>query len=122
MAHPKVSYRRAKAISSSFFLLGAAVLLYTNQWWPGVLLAIGLPLAIRHFLLGRTYDMCLTLAIFVGGYLVSGYDIEWEVLAPVILIIAAIYMILREFLDPEITTEAEDEESLSHEIDESSEK
>ncbi len=122
MSHPRVSYRRAKAISSSAFLIAIAFLLFTNQWWPGVLLAIGLPLAIRHFLLGRMYDMFLTIAIFGGGFLVSGYDIEWEVLAPVILVIAAIYMIAREFLDPEISTEAEDEESLSHEIDESSKK
>lgn len=122
MAHPKVSYRRAKALSSSFFLVCLALLLFTDQWWPGILLAVGLPLALRHFLLGRKYDMYLTLTIFVGGYLVSGYDIKWEILAPTILVIAAIYMLVREFFDPEISTEAEDEESLSREIEESSKK
>lgn len=122
MAHPKVSYRRAKALSSSFFLICLAILLVTDKWWPGILLAIGLPLSLRHLLLGRKYDMVLSLIIFVGGYFISGYEIAWNILAPTILVIAAIYMLLREFFDPEITSEAEDEESLNHEIEESSKK
>ncbi len=122
MAHPRVSYRRAKAISSSLFLICMAVLLFTEKWWPGLLLAIGFPLAVRHFLLGRMYDMYLTFAIFIGGFIASGCDIKWDILAPVILVLAALYMLTREFFDPEISTEAEDEESLSHEIDESKDK
>ena len=120
MAHPKVSYRRAKAISGSLFLIGAAILLLTDNWWPNILLVIGIPLAIRHYLLGRTYDMFLSLAIFGGGFIASGWDIKWDILAPVILVIAALYMLAREFFDPELYSEAEDEESLNREIDESS--
>lgn len=122
MAHPRVSYKRAKAISSSLFLVCIAVLLFTEKWWPGILLAIGLPLAVRHFLLGRQYDMWLTLTIFVGGFVASGCDIKWDILAPVILVVAAIYMLVREFLDPNASNEAEDEESLNKEIEESKDK
>lgn len=122
MAHPKVSYKRAKAISSSLFLISVAVLFFTDKWWPGLLLAIGIPLAIRHYLLGRTYDMWLTLTIFIGGFLAAGANINWDILIPVILVVAAVYMLIREFLDPNVTDESEDEESLNKEIEEMKDK
>jgi hypothetical protein len=119
MAHPKVSHKRAKALSSSLFLVLLAIIAFTNTWWPGILLAIGLPLALRQFLLGRTYDMGLSLALFTGAFLVSsGYNISWDILLPVLFIIGAIYIFAREFLDTNFTTEAENEESLSKEIEE----
>lgn len=120
MAHPKVSYQRAKAISTALLLFGLAILLYLkNYWWPGLLPVIGFSLAARHFLLGRMYDMVLTLIIFVGGFIAAECDIRWDLLAPALLTIAGIYLLAREFLDPNITSESEDEESIAREIDES---
>ena len=118
MAHPKVSYKRAKAISSSLFLVGLAVVSFTQNWWPGILLVIGIPLALRQLLLGRVYDMFLSLVIFVGGFVVSGYQVSWEVVLPVIFIVAAIYTLAREFLDSNPSSEAELEESINKEIEE----
>ena len=122
MAHPKVSYHRAKAISLALFLISVAVLLLMNNFWPGFLLAVGVPLAIRHYLLGRIYDMFLTLAIFGGAYIASGYDINWDILLPVILVVAAIYLLAKEFFDPDSTDEVEDEECQSWEIEEDTHK
>lgn len=118
MAHPKVSQRRAKAIASSLFLVGLAIVSFTESWWPGMMIVIGVPLALRQFLLGRIYDAILSLVIFGGVFFVSGFNVSWEVLLPVLFIIGALYLLIREFCDPNPTNEAEDEESLNHEITE----
>lgn len=121
MAHPKVSQKRARALSSALLLVSLAVVSFTGVWWPNIMLAIGIPLALRQYLLGRIYDMFLSLVIFVGAYIVAGYQISWDVLLPVLFGIGAIYILVREFCDPFPTTEAEDEESLNNELAETDE-
>lgn len=118
MAHPRVSQKRARAIGSSLFLICLAVVAFTGNWWPGLILAVGIPLAVRQFLLGKVYDMCLSLVLFVGAFIASGYNISWEILLPVIFITGAIYTLIREFFDTEIPEEPEEEESLNKEIEE----
>lgn len=121
MAHPKVSQKRARALSSALLLVCLAIVSFTGVWWPNILLAIGIPLALRQYFLGRVYDMFLSLAIFGGAYIVAGYQISWDILLPVIFGIGAIYILFREFCNPYSTTEDEDEESLNQEIAESDE-
>jgi len=118
MAHPKASQKRARAISSSFFLIGLAILSILGQWWPGILLVIGIPLAFRQFLLGKIYDAFLSLVIFVGAFVATRYEISWEILMPVLFVIAALYILIREFCSPRETPEPEIEESLNKEIEE----
>lgn len=118
MAHPKTSYKRAKAISGSLFLVGLAILSFNNLWWPGILLVIGLPMALRQFLLGRVYDMSLSLVIFVGAFVASGYHISWDILLTVLFVLGAIYILVREFTNPSASTEPEEEEALNIEIEE----
>lgn len=118
MAHPKTSLQRARSISASIFLIGLAIVSYTDTWWPGIMLVVGIPLAIRQYLFGKNYDMLMTLFIFVGFFITVGFDISWEILVPVIFLTAGVYILLREFFDPYSTTIPEEEESLSHEIEE----
>ncbi len=121
MLHPKVSQRRAKTLSTSLFLIGLAIVSLTETWWPGMMLVVGIPLALRQYLLGHIYDACLSLAVFCGAFFVAGAGSTWEVVLPVLFIIAAIYILIQEFLNPALTTEAEDEESTSCEITEDEE-
>ena len=119
MAHPKVSKKRANALSSSLFLVLLAVVSFNGNWWPSIMLTIGLPVSLRQFLLGRTYDMGLSLTLFIGTFIVSsGYNISWNILLPVLFTIGAIYTLAREFINPFATSEPEDEESLGKEIEE----
>lgn len=118
MAHPRASQKRAQALSSSLFLIGLAVLSLTGSWWPAIMLVLGLPLALRQFLLGKTYDMCLSLVIFVGAFIAASFDISWNILLPVLFIMGALYLLIREFADPTVTDEAEDEESLNKQFEE----
>lgn len=116
--HPLTSKKRARALSAALFLMGLAALVFTQNWWPGIMLAVGLPLALRQFLLGRTYDCLISLLVFVGTYVSVEFDISWQVFLPILFTLGAIYILFREFFGPDETTEEEKEEELNHEIEE----
>jgi len=118
MAHPLTSQKRAQTVSTAIFLLGIAVLVFTDDWWPGIMLAVGLPLALRQYLLGRTYDMAITLLVFIGTFITVQFDISWRIFLPVLFSLGAIYILLREFFESNATTEPEREEDINHELEE----
>lgn len=112
------SRRRAEAISTSIFFLGMAVIAFRHSWWPSLSLVIGISLATRQFLLGRIYDMIVSLVIFIGIFVLSTYDIPWDILLPTIFVIAAIYTLTREIFTRNTPSEIEVEEDLNHELEE----
>lgn len=116
--HPVTSRKKAQALSTALFLIGLATLIFVDVWWPGIMLIIGLPLALRQYLLGRTYDMMVTLFVFVGTFVSVQFDISWRVFLPILFTLGALYILFREFLGPDETTEEEKEEELNHEIEE----
>lgn len=116
--HPLVCKKKAKAYSFALFLLGLAIVSYLQAWWPGIMLAIGIPLAIRQCLLGRYYDMLLSLIIFVGTFITAQLEISWEVILPVIFTLGAIYIFVREYLESDAAPLDEEEEDLNEEIEE----
>lgn len=119
MNHPITSKKKAQAICTALFLIALAILIITDAWWPGIMLGIGLPLALRQFLLGRTYDMGITLLVFVGTFITVEYDISWRVFLPILFTIGAIYILAREYIESrEEVDEAEKEEDTSHELEE----
>jgi hypothetical protein len=118
MAHFLVSKKRAQALSCALVLLGLAALVFTGEWWPGIMLVIGLPLALRQCLLGRRYDMLVSLLIFVGTFIFVEFDIPWKIFLPTIFTVGAIYILCREFLESRGETESEKEEDINHEIEE----
>jgi hypothetical protein len=122
MFKPLTSHKRAKAISLSLLLVGLAILSYLKEWWPGIMLVIGIPLALRQYLLGRPYDTCLSIVIFVGVFLSVYLNASWEIILPVLFILGAIYIFFREFLEKETPTEEEKEEDINLEIEESKEE
>ena len=120
--HPITSKKKAQALSTALFLVGLAALIITDEWWPGIMLAIGLPLALRQYLLGRTYDMMISLLVFVGTFVTVQYDISWRLFLPILFTLGALYILFREFLGPDETTEDEKEEELNCEIEEKKKK
>ena len=120
--HPYTSRKKAHALSTAIFLIGLAALIFTDLWWPGIMLVIGLPLALRQYLLGRTYDMIITLLVFVGTFITVQFDISWRVFLPILFSLGAIYILFREFFGPDETTEEEKEEDFNHEIEEKDRK
>ena len=116
--HPITSKKKADALSTSLFLLGLATLIFTQAWWPGIMLIVGLPLALRQYLLGRTYDTLVTLLVFIGTFVTVQFDISWRIFLPILFTLGAIYIFFKEFFGPDETDEEEKEELLNHEIEE----
>lgn len=82
------------------------------------MLAVGLPLALRQYLLGRAYDTCISLLVFVGTFVTVQFDITWRVFLPILFTIGAIYVLFKEFTEPEIEKEEDKEEDALHEMEE----
>jgi hypothetical protein len=115
---PIASRKRAQILSTTLFLIGLAILSFTGVFWPGIMLITGLSVALRQFLLGRRYDMMVTLLVFIGTFITVQFDISWQVFLPTLFSIGAIYLLFKEFCSPDETTEEEKEEELNCEIKE----
>ncbi len=118
MTHPLASRRRAHTISLSLFLVALAIVSYAGAWWPGIMLAVGVPLALKQYLLGKRYDVLITLLVFVGGFVSVTEEFSWPVLLPVLFTIGAIYVVCRDMIEDAALTEDEQEEDLNEEIEE----
>jgi|HubBroStandDraft_4_1064222.scaffolds.fasta_scaffold280370_2 hypothetical protein len=116
------SKRRAQALSVALFLIGLAIVAYFNAWWPGIMLAVGIPLALKQYLLGRHYDMSVTLFVFIGVFVTVRFNIAWEVLLPVLFALGGIYILFREYLESKSETLEEEEEDTNQEIEEDQHK
>ena len=122
MAKKIMSKKKAHALASAFFLIGLAILFYTGKWWPGIMLVVGLPLALRQYLLGKLYDMTISLIVFLGVFITVQFDIQWNILLPVLFTLGGIYIFFREFFGPKEENEKEKEEDINKEIEEKSKK
>lgn len=111
------SRKTAKIVALIIFLLGLALLTYFGNWWPGVMLVIGIPLAILQWLQGRHYDVCITLFVFGGAFVTVQFDIQWQILLPVLFTLGGIYIFFREYIESrgEIEKKEEPEEELEEE-------
>ena len=122
MHKPLTSKKKAQALATALFFLGLAILAFLNSWWPAIMLVVGVPLAFRQLLLGRTYDMCLSLLVFVGTFVTVQFDIAWRIFLPILFTIGAIYVLFREFTESTKEDETEREEDLQHELEEKKKK
>lgn len=91
-----MSKKKAHAISNGIFLISLGILIFTNAWWPGILLALWASIATRQFLTGRVYYAMLTSFILLGLFFVTLFKFH-DYLAPVILVIGGIFLIVKEY-------------------------
>ncbi len=121
MSRHAASKKRAKALSIALFLIGLAIVSYLGAWWPGIMLAVGIPLALRQYLLGRHYDTGLTLFIFIGVFITVQFTINWDILLPILFASGGIYILFREYLESKEPL-AQEEEDMNLEIEEEQHK
>ena len=121
MARQVMSERKAHALTIALFLVGLAILAYVNVWWPPILLVIGIPLALRQYLVGRRYDMAISLIVFLGAYITIQFNLHLQITLPVLFTIGAIHVLIREFFAKR-HTEIEREEDTEKEIEEEHEE
>jgi predicted membrane protein len=123
VAHPLTSKKRAQAFSTTLFFLGLAILIFAQTvWWPGIMLVVGLPMALRQYLLGRTYDMAISLIVFVGTFITVQFDISWRIFLPILFTLGAIYIFCREWMEARTENETEHDEDTLHELEERKKK
>lgn len=118
MSHPMTSRKKAYITGTVLFLLGLGVVAFSGNWWPGMMLVVGIALAVRQYLLSHFYDMWVTLLVFVGTFVMVEFDIEWRVFLPILFTLGAIYILVRELTGSDGEPEEEREEDINHEIEE----
>jgi predicted membrane protein len=112
-----MSKRKAEAVSNGVFLIALGILFYTNKWWPGILIAIWAALAIRQYFTHRIYDLCLTTAILAGIFIISFFNFKWDILMPVLFVVAGIYLIFREYFFSEDSNGEEKAKEIQDDYD-----
>ena len=112
MTKPLLPKNKAQALSTALLLVGLAILLFTDAWWPGILLAVGIPLALKQLLNGRYYDAIISLFVFVGFFIIASFDISWKILVPILFVMAAVFTLCKEW----VTTSTDEEEDVLREI------
>jgi ABC-type antimicrobial peptide transport system permease subunit len=112
------SRKRASALSTALLLIGLAIVIFLRAWWPGIVLAIGIPLALRQALLGHYFDTFISLLIFGGVFITAQFEVSWDILLPVLFLVAALYILLREFQESSEHPEDIEDEDLNHELEE----
>lgn len=113
-----VCHKKAKQIAFALFLVGIVFLSLYGDWWPGIMLVIGIPLAVKQFFLGKRYDVAVTAFVFLGVFVTVQFEIEWKVFLPVLFTIGGIYILFRDLLEESTLTEHEIEEDINEEIEE----
>lgn len=111
-----MSKRKADAISNGIFLVGIGILVFTNYWWPGILVVLWATLALRQYLTHRYYDLAMTTLILLGLTAVAMLNLDWIVIVPVLLVLGGIHIIFREYCMAE-GLEEEDIEEQEREIE-----
>lgn len=122
MSYPILSLKKTKIVSLTIFFIGIAFLGYIRSWWPEIMLVIGIPLALKQYLLGKRYDVGITLFVFGGVFVTVSFDIAWQILLPVLFTIGGIYIFFRDLLETSNPTEEEQDEDLNEEIEEEQHK
>ena len=108
MSKPLIEKNKAKALSTALFLIGLAIIFFIDSWWPGIMLVIGIPLALKQFLHGRIHDAAISLFVFVGFFIIAQFNISWKILIPILFIMAAVYILCKEWVKSETGEDEED--------------
>lgn len=98
MSFPILSEENADTVGKGVFLIGLGVLFLLNFWWPGILLVILAAMGVRHFLLGKFWELAILVALFVLLFVISFYHIEEMYIIPALLVIGGAYFIVRAFV------------------------
>ena len=92
---------RASAISGGIFLIGLGVLLFTNWWWPGIMVVLGLvgcaELVFRDQIGRGIGTLIFFLAIPTILWLTQVTPIRWAIAGPLVLIGLGVIILVKAF-------------------------
>ena len=92
------NHRTKSGIAGGIFLIGLGVLIFTGNWWPGIMFVIGLAIGADRAFRGN-YVQALTVLVFFSALpLLSAADIPWHIFGPFILISIGTVVLAQSFI------------------------
>lgn len=117
MSSPRISRRKADIVSGCAFVAVLFLFGALHLWWPWIILPFGVALTLRQYLRGRPYDVVLTAVIFLALFFNFLFNIRWNFLIPVLLVLAAVYLVYREYMCYRERTGSEKTEDMKNELE-----
>lgn len=117
MAAPLISKKKADAFANGALFISLGIMLYTNMWWPWILIALWIFLSLRQFLTGRRWDFLFSTILLLGLFVISYFHIDWSLLAPVLFVVGGIYIIFKEIFYSEDTNGEDKLQEMKDDID-----
>ena len=117
MSRLVVSKKKATVISNGIFLICVGIMIFTNTWWPGIIVAIAVTITSRQYLYGRYYSAIISAVIFTALFILAMTRFNFDVLAPILFIIAGIFLIIREYFFAQDTNGEEKSEEIKEDVD-----
>lgn len=118
MSKQHMAKGKIDAISTGALLICLGVLFYTHLWWPGILVAIWIHLALKQYLSGRIFDLIVSSFVLLGLTFIASTRIDWAVVLPVMFVVGGIYLIFREFFFADDTNGEEKSQEIRDDTDE----
>ena len=93
--------RTASSISGGIFLISLGILIITDWWWPGIMIAIGLSSGAELVFRGKLWQGIGTLLFFcaipIVVWIVQAANIPWAIVGPMILIGIGVIILVKAF-------------------------
>lgn len=94
---PTLPKKKADTIANGIFLILLGVLFFTETWWPGIVFAVGVNIAIRQLLTGRMSDFFITLGVLAVIIAFTFFEFTSYYVIPILFIAGGIYVIFHEY-------------------------
>ena len=83
-------------------MIGLGILIYTNWWWPGIMIVLGISISSGLAFRGRYGSALVMLIIFLGiPVLTQIRGLPWNMAAPAVLISLGLLILGRSLMFPE---------------------
>jgi hypothetical protein len=84
-------------VAGALLLIGLAVLMLTNWWWPGIMVVLGIAIGTGLVSEGKVLPGLIAAAIFFGIPLLAEFQVRWETFGPLALIGLGVIGLARSF-------------------------
>ena len=87
--------RGSNGLSGGIIMIGIAVLLITDYWWPGIMYVVGASMAIPALINKEYSKAALAVVIFGGIPFLIFSEIKIAHLAAAVLVVVGLYSIIK---------------------------
>lgn len=85
------------SISGGLMLIGLGVLMFTDWWWPGIMVVIGIASCAGLIFRNLWWQALVPAIVFFGIALLSSSPTFWQYFVPMILVGGGIVVLVKAF-------------------------